>query len=109
MMAEPDAFERGFNWFTDRHFGMWPLSLMRPARNERFGAVRVLVLGVLVSAAAVVLVTALRWLTDRAVDAFATVGISVIALLLCWAWFSLAALAWNRRARRLGLEAERRV
>lgn len=101
-MNGSDPFEQSFNWFTDRHFTLWPLSLLRPARSERFGALRVLALGLVTAAAVVALVTLLRWLTQRPVDAFATVGISVIALLLSWLWFALAARAWNRRARRLG-------
>jgi hypothetical protein len=108
-MTEPSGFEQGFNWFTDRHFAIWPLSLFRLTPNERFGPLRVLVLGWITATAAVLLVTILRWWTDRAIDGFATVGISIIALLLSWVWFSLAALAWNCRAARLGLEAQRRV
>lgn len=108
-MSAPGPFEHWFNWFTDRHFTIWPLSLLRVRPDAQLGAARVLVLGTLTAALVVALVTLLRWVTGREVDAFATVGISVIALLLSWGWFALAARAWNRRATRLGGDTARRV
>lgn len=100
-MNPPNPFAHAFNWFTDRHFTLWPLSLLRVAPTRRLDAARVLGLGAMTAAMVVVLVTLLRWVSDREVDAFATAAISAIALLLSWSWFALAALAWNRRARRL--------
>lgn len=100
-MTRPDPFAQAFNWFTDRHFTLWPLSLLRVPPERRLDAGRVLGLGLVTAAMIVLLVTLLRWVSGREVDAFATVGISSIALLLSWSWFALAALAWNRRARTL--------
>jgi hypothetical protein len=100
-VSRPDPFAQTFNWFTDRHFTLWPLSLLRVPPDRSLDTGRVLGLGALMAAMIVVLVTLLRWVSGREVDGFATVGISVIALLLSWSWFALAALAWNRRARSL--------
>ena len=103
------GFERSFNWFTDRHFTLWPVSLLRVDARARLGGWRVLSLSLLTATLVVALVTGMRVLTGRPIDAFATVGISVLAVLMSALWFTLAAVAWNRRARRLGMETARRL
>lgn len=99
-MSALDPLEQTFNWFSDRNLALWPLSLLSPRRGTRFAPSQVLGLSLLTAGLAVALVTGMRLVSGLEVNAFATVGISLVALLMCSGWFAMAAWAWNRRERR---------
>lgn len=101
-MSALDPLEQTFNWFSDRNLRLWPLTLLSPLPGTRFEPGQVLGLSLLTAGLAVALVTALRLATGLPISAFATAGISLVALVLCSAWFALAAWAWNRREDRRG-------
>ena len=93
--------ESMINWLTDIDWMWWPLLSLRPKRTDRFSPRLKVLLSIMVVVIGHGVVIIFRVSGGKSVPLGVAAVITVVLLILAFAWFSLVARCWNNRAARL--------